>query len=138
MIVKDTELKQMRDEDLYRVYVRTLGERDCASLQEAADVSRMEVAERYYISANEASSHIGSIQSGRSLINLNSCSRRRIWQLWDNYRRWLEEHPGSTLSRERIMEELVQEPAPEFYISASHARHIIIKERRKVRMSLET
>lgn len=131
--MKDSELKQIRDEDLYRVYVRTLKERDCASLMEAADAARLEAAERYYISANEAASHIGCIQSGKSLINLNSCSRRRIWQLWDNYRRWRDEHPESTLSRERVLEELVQEPAPEFYISASHARHMIIKERRKVR-----
>lgn len=134
--MKDTELKKARDRDLYGAYVRAIQENRCTSLRDAADIARKSIAERYYISASEAALHIGKILSGISLLNLSDYSRKRIWQLYDCYQRWLDEHPGSKLSRERILEELVSEPAPEFYISESHARHIIMNKRREIRRSL--
>lgn len=60
-------------------------------------------------------------------------SRRRAWDLYANYQRWKEANPDSTLSRERICELLVDEPAPEFYMQSETARKIIQKMCKKKR-----
>ena len=59
-----------------------------------------------------------------------------VWRLHDDYKKYLAEHPGTTLSRERIMEILVDRPAPEFYLSTDGARKMLameIKRRRRLR-----
>ncbi|MBO4498764.1 MAG: hypothetical protein J5732_00730 [Bacteroidaceae bacterium] len=128
--MKDTELKRQRDRDLYKVYVRSLSTGHFASIGEAADHARRQPAPQWYISARTASLLIGRIMTHQSLINLNSNSRQRIWYLYDAYRDYLKAHPGCTLSRELILEQLVEQPAPHFFVSAGRAKHIIIYERR--------
>lgn len=128
--MKDTELKRQRDRDLYKVYVRSLSTGYFASIGEAADHARRQPAPQWYISARTASLLIGRIMAHQSLINLNSNSRQRIWYLYDAYRDYLKAHPGCTLSRELILEQLVEQPAPHFFVSAGRAKHIIIYERR--------
>ena len=56
-----------------------------------------------------------------------------VWQLWHNYKAYLIAHPDNSLSRERILEILVDEPAPEFYITAAGARRIIWEEIKRVK-----
>lgn len=56
-----------------------------------------------------------------------------VWQLWKNYTAYLDAHPGCGLSRERILEILVDEPAPEFYISTDGARRLLYGEIKRVR-----
>jgi len=54
-------------------------------------------------------------------------------QLYDNYLKYLNEHPDNTLSRERVLELLVDEPAPEFYITGDAARKILREQIKKAR-----
>lgn len=131
--MRDTEIKQLRDQDLYETYKRVLREGQFSSMREAADYARLQPASQFYISAREAASHIGKILSCKSLIDLNLQSRRKVWQLYEMYEQYLREHPDNTLSRERILELLVACPAPEFYLSVDRAKHIIVYEQRKVR-----
>lgn len=131
--MKDTELKRKRDRDLYATYVRCLGERGFSSTDEAADYARMQQAPQFYISARSASLTIGRIMAHCSLIGMNATSRKRIWTLYDRYKAYLADHPGCTLSREVILEEIIDGTAPEYYISFDSARRIIINERRKAR-----
>ena len=128
--MKDTELKRQRDRDLYKVYVHSLSTGHFASIGQAADYARRQPAPQWYISGRTASLLIGRIMAHQSLINLNSNSRQRIWFLYDRYRDYLKAHPGCTLSRELILEQLVEQPAPHFFVSAGRAKHIIIYERR--------
>lgn len=131
--MRDTELKQMRNTALYAAYKKGLENSSFASMREAGKVVCRMSAPRYYISAEVASDLVGMIIRKVSLINLNSCNRRQAWQLYDDYVAFLEENPGCRLSRERIMEELVERPAPEFYIEAQRARKILDKENNKRR-----
>lgn len=131
--MKDTELKRLRDRDLYEVYRRGLEEGRFVSMRDAADYVRQQPAPQYYISSREASLQIGRIEARISLIGLNALSRRRIWRLYDNYVAFLNDNPDTELTRERILEILVDEPAPEFYIGAEMARKILQQEIAKVR-----
>jgi len=134
--MKDTELKEMRDRDLYETYVKAIREKEFASMGDAAEYARLQPASQFYLSARTASLLIGRIESYISLIDLNDMSRKRIWELYDRYVSYRKENPFSGLTRERILEELVEQPAPEYYLSQGRAKHIIMYERRKVRKKI--
>ena len=131
--MKDTELKRQRDRALYSVYVDGLEHGRFASMREAGRYASKHPAPRFFIEAEKASILVGRIMAKVSLINLNSNSRRLVWQLYYRYRQYLSEHPGCKLSRERVLEEIVMEPAPEFYLEPQRARKILQKEIKKVR-----
>lgn len=129
--MRNTELKASRNGALYEVFRKGLSEGSFATMRDAARYVCRQPAPRYYIEAEKASILVGRILHGVSLINLNSCSRRMAWQLYRRYREYLEAHPGCGLSRERVMEILIDEPAPEFYLEAQRVRKILYQERRK-------
>lgn len=131
--MRDTELKRKKARALYSVYKKGLEEGRFDSLLGAGRYCALQPAPCFFISAKQASLMLGRIAAKVSLINLNSSQRRMIWQLWRNYQDYLQVHPDNTLSRERVLELLVDEPAPEFYISGEGARKIIWQEIRKVR-----
>lgn len=126
--MKDTELKRQRDADLYDVYKRGLETNSFANMSQAADYVIRQPAPQFYVSPREVSLAMGRLQRGMSLIALSPSSRRRFWQLKDNYDAYLEAHPDNHLSRERVLELLVEEPAPEFYLSWRSAREILRRE----------
>lgn len=135
--MKDTELKRLRDHDLYRTFMASLRDNTFGTTAEAADFARKQPAPQFYISARTASLLIGKIENRISLYELNSNSRRRIWQIHSLYREYLRQHPGCTTPRELILEEIVERPAPEYYVSLDRAKHIILYERKEARRRLK-
>lgn len=123
--MKDNYLKEQRGEDLYRVYVDGLQSGRFVTMRDAADYARGQKAPRFYISAEKASLLVGRIIAKTSLITLNSLSRKRAWELYDRYEAFMRKNPDNGLCRVRIMELLVEEPAPEFYIGSEMARKIL-------------
>lgn len=135
--MKDNELRIMRNKALYDTYKKGLEEGRFASMRDAGRYVCRQPAPRFYISSDVASDIIGKIIRRESLINFNSCYRRRAWRLYDDYCRFLQEHPDCKLSRGRIMEIIVEQPAPEFYIEPQHTRKILQKENKKIRAKWE-
>ena len=132
--MKNTELKKLRNKALYLAYKDGLEKGCFATMREAAKYVCKHPAPRFFIEAEKASVLVGKILSNVSLINLNTCSRRLVWQLYHNYQDYIAKHPGCKLSRERIMEILVDEPAPEFYLEPQRTRKILYTEFKKARM----
>lgn len=129
-------MKRKKAEALYAVYRRGLDENRFDSMFGAGKWCARQPAPSFFISAKRASLLVGRILSNVSLIDLNASQRRMVWRLHDDYKKYLAEHPGTTLSRERIMEILVDRPAPEFYLSTDGARKMLameIKRRRRLR-----
>lgn len=131
--MRDTELKRKKAEALYTTYKKGLEEGRFNSLFGAGIYCAIQPAPCFYISARQASLLIGRIESGDLLFGLSESQRRQIGQLWHNYRAYLREHPSCALPREQILEILVDEPAPEFYISAEGVRKILRAEIKKSR-----
>jgi len=125
--MRDTELIRAKEQALYAVYKRGLEEGRFKSFREAGEWTRKQPAPRYFIDSRTASLLLGKIHNQSFLMGLHPASRRLILHLDSKYKEYLHEHPKSTLSRERIMELLVEEPAPEFYITGEGARKIIRK-----------
>lgn len=134
--MRDTELKRKKADALYSVYKKGLQEGRFSSLYDAGRSISRSPAPCYFISAKRASLLIGRISARISLIGLNDSQRRMAWQLWHKYQEYLAAHPDNTLSRERILEMLVDEPAPEFYISTDGARRLLCEQIRKTRKKM--
>ncbi len=126
--MKEKELQQERNRDLYETYIAGLEKGLFPKAGDAAEYLSKCPAPRFYIEPRKAVILIGMIESSVSLIAFNSASRRRAWEHYDRYRAYRKEHPGTKLHKVRILEEIVDEPAPEFYITKGSARKIIRKE----------
>ena len=87
----------------------------------------------FFVSAKRASLLVGRVLAGASIAGLSASQRRMVERLHGDYLRYLDEHPGTALSRERIMEILVDSPAPEFYIGTDGARKMLFEERKRRR-----
>ena len=131
--MKDTELKREKARALYAAYRKGLSEGRFTSMRDAGEYLRLQPAPRFYIDSRQASIYVGWILNNTSLINLNSSQRRMIHRLYKDYKKYLSEHPDTPLSRERIMEELVEQPAPEYYMTADAVRKTLRKEIRYIR-----
>lgn len=134
--MRDTELKRKKAEALYSVYKQGLQQGRFATLYDAGRCIAREPAPCFFISARQASLLLGRISARVSLINLHASTRRMAWQLWFNYQHYLHTHPDNTLSRERILELLVEEPAPEFYITTDGARRLLHERIRYTRRKM--
>lgn len=108
-----------------------------ATMRDAAVYVCRHPAPRFFVEPKIASILVGRILAGVSLTNLNNNSRRMAWQLHDNYMAYLAEHPDCRLSRERVMEILVEQPAPEFYLEPQRTRKILYAERKKAHQRWE-
>ena len=132
-MVRDTGLKQKKAEALYAVYKRGLDEGRFDSLYAAGRWCARQPAPCFYISAKRASLLLGRVFAGETLTDINASQRRMVVRLMGDYERYLKEHPDNSLSRERILEMLVDEPAPEFYMTGDAARRVLREQIKKAR-----
>ena len=134
--MKDTEINKRKADALYSVYKQGLEEGRFVSLSDASRKIATYPAPCFFVSARQASLLVGRIISYVSLINLNKSGRRLAWCLYYRHKQYLAENPDTKLSRERIMELIVEEEAPEFYISPDGVRRILGKKIKSVRRNL--
>ena len=127
--MKDTELKGIRDRDLFLAYQKALKEHSFQNQWEAIEYVRKSPAPRFYISSKVCSLLLGKLFAGQRLEQMHPLSYRRIKHLEKMYKNYVSGEVGKKgLSRERVCEILVDMPAPEFYISNLWATRIINKE----------
>ena len=136
MSKKDIELKQERDRELYLTYLRGLREQHFDFTHEAADWARNQPASRFYISSRALVNYIGAMAHGSQPPAMFSQNRKKMKLLYDMYLEYMATTPDNKLSRERICEMMVNQPAPMFYIGHDSAMKIILRERQRHLASL--
>lgn len=119
---------ELRNEDLYKAYVRGLEQCHPASFMDAVELARTSPAPRFYIEPETATIIISRMKAGTPM-NLHPIGMKRAEELFRRYNEYIRTAPR--MSIEKIMEEIVRMPAPEFYIGPSRARKIIMEERHK-------
>lgn len=136
--MKDTELKEARDRDLFMCYQKALRENNFQDQWEAIEYVRRCPAPRFYISSKSCSLLLGKIFAGKRLERMHPLAYKRIRRLADMYKTYVSGENGMKgLSRERVCEVIVDMPAPEFYVSHLYATRIITKEMRKHNQQME-
>ena len=123
--MRDTRLKQMKRQDLYSIYRKGLVDGQFSSMRDAGLWICTQPAPHYYVSPEFASWLVGRIIAGQSLDDLNPSTQRMARQLYRNYEEYLRYHPDNKRSRVEIMNELVDQPAPEFYMTPDAIRRAL-------------
>jgi hypothetical protein len=134
--MRDTGLKQKKAEALYSVFKKGLDEGRFDSLFKAGRWCAQHPAPRYFISAKRASVLIGRLLNNDILAEQHPSTRRMALELFKEYKRFMAENPGNTQPRMWIMEYLIEQPAPEFFLTPDAARKMLnkeIKRRRRMR-----
>lgn len=126
--MRDNKLKQRKRRDLYVLYKKGLEEGRFSSMRDAGSYLCRQPAPCFYISPESATLLIGRILANQSLIDLNSSTRRMAWRLYQDYKNYLSTHPNTKRSRVSIMNELVDQPAPEFYMTSEAIRRMLREE----------
>lgn len=133
MPMKPSDLKRKKALALYDVYRRGLEEGRFSSMRNAGEWVASQPAPSFFIPAEKASLYMGMLQNGVPLPALSPTQRKLIGDLYERFTAWLASHPGSGMSRERIMEEIVESPAPEFYMTGEAVRKVLRQVIRDVR-----
>lgn len=129
--MRDTELRQERNEAVYEMYLKGLRTQHFRSMDEAADWVRSQPAPKFYISSRSLVNYIGAIALGKEPKNLHKTTKEKVSILYAMYREFIETNPDCRMPREHICEILVDQPAPKFFISHDYALLIILKERNR-------
>lgn len=129
--MKDTELRQERDRELYSVYIRGLREQHFTNMHDAAEWVRHQPASKFYVSSKALLNYVGAIKNGSTPCKMHKQNERKMKMLYAMYQQFIAEHPNCDMAREHICELLVDSPAPMFFISHECARISLWKERNR-------
>ena len=127
-----TELKRQRDKAIYECYKKGLEEGRFSSLFSAARYIMKQPAPRFYIEGRTASLLVGKLLSGER-IDVHPSTYRLASRLKEDYLKYISEHQETVMPREWILEQLVERPAPEFYLGWRSILYILEREIKKVR-----
>lgn len=124
--MKDTELKAIRDRDLFLCYQKALREHDFPNQWEAIDYVCTHPAPRFYISSRECSLLLGRLMAGKDMSGLHPLALKRLQHLRELYEECYANTPK--MPRSWICDIITDMPAPEFYVTRRYASRIIIRE----------
>lgn len=85
-------------------------------------------ASRFWTSAERANVVITAIEHGDDLKSMRPNKREMFMEIYNRYVERRKEYPE--LSRPRVIELVIEEPAPQFYMAPASARVIILKNRK--------
>lgn len=121
---------QERDEDLIRAYRQKVIEADTVVVRDIFDEVVNSPASRFYVSERRAAIVISYMLQGRKVVEYMSDLKREMYN--EIYRRVLtlmKERGKCTLSR--LVSEVVNSPAPKFYLTPGSAKVIYYRSRNR-------
>lgn len=124
-----------RDRDLLQAYRKALQNVSYPfSLTEVLELTIKSPAKRYYTSSRGVCTHINKIRSGEE-VSLSYERERLINDILPKVEAEEARHPDKILRH--IVEDILDSPAPEFYIKVSSAKIILHHIRHHVKMVQE-
>lgn len=115
---------------LYDSYVAILSSGECRTQSEAVDKARWSTAPSYFTSARNCNYILSKMYAGEPTGLKDKDKIRKFDALYceaEAYREEHEEWPGLY----NVCREIVEHPAPEFFICHNTAKQMILKERKK-------
>lgn len=127
MSLKTTQLRRQRDSDLFDAYVAALDNYGFDHQVDAIDFIRQNKAPKFYISAQFCAIVMGRMVYGRPSGIKGKYQNQKFNELFRRFKQMPKMDDESILSKCEI---LVEQEAPQFYISLRSAREIIARERK--------
>lgn len=122
--------REKMSSSLYEAYVKTLESGECATQYEAIERARKSPAPSYFTSEKHCAYIIKKMQCGQPTMLRNADKIRKFNAIYaevEKYRAEHDEWPGLF----SVCREIVERPAPEFYICYNTAKQMIKEEREK-------
>ena len=121
------EFGQQRDEELLNAFKAQLRHLGSISLDEMFERAAKSPASRFWVSERRAAAVISKMLKGDQILSMNPKKREMYFEIFRRAKRIFKENPGTTIADAAY--EVVNSPAPEFYITTKSARVMIYKLR---------
>lgn len=131
---KDTisQLQHERDDDLMRAFQKELAGRPHILLPEVLNAVVSSPSKRFWVTSERAAIVIYNMMKGDELEHMRPLKRKMFREIYRRVMKLKANYPQ--LSIPILTEQVVAEPAPEFYITPGSAKVIIsrIRKRRRI------
>ena len=125
-----SDFKEERDQDLHRSFMEVLKTAVGVPLREMFGLAAARPSRRFWVSEGRASIVIGAMMRGEALSDKVLPKRRAMYEeIYRRVRQCMEENPRLCMTH--AVNEVVYQPAPEFYIEPEAARSIIYRYRQR-------
>ena len=127
-----SQLRHQRDEDLMRAFQQELAGRPHILLPQVLEAVVSSPSKRFWVTSERASIVIYSMMAGDKLQGMLPLKRKMFREIYRRVMRLKRNYPQLSISI--LTEQVVAEPAPEFYITWQSAKVIIsrIRKRRRI------
>ena len=125
------EFRDQRDNDLYRAYRQQLKTTSFVRLPQLIDRVISSPAERFYVSEERAAIVIGEMLRGRSIEHMQTQKRRMYDEIFSRFLELMQRRPY--LQYNEAVTIVVNQPAPEFYLTVGSAIVILHRIRKRMR-----
>lgn len=121
--------RKERDQDLLRAYKEVIARRKHIYLPDVVEEVISSPSKRFWVSEERAKIVIAEIARGKSLAHMNKTRREMYMEIYHRALLLQHSHPEKPLSR--LVEFVIEEPAPCFYLTPQSAKVILhrIKKR---------
>lgn len=130
------EIISDRDKDLLEAYQKTIEKSEYPfNLTDVLQKTVKMPAKRFYSSTKYACMCIKAMKEGRPVIYHQEEKERMIREVWRRVQQEVKAHPDEKL--DRLVELVMDRPAPEFYLKITSAKVILCKAKQKKRFNEE-
>lgn len=123
------EYEEQRNRNLLEVFQKVAAANMDKPLPEIYRLTVMQPAERFWVSEERASIVISSIMKGDKLTKMRPTKKKMYLEIYRRVKGMREMNPGESLYS--LVFDVVNSPAPEFYITPGSAKVIIHKIKHK-------
>lgn len=127
-----SQLKHERDEDLMRAYTQELSGHPHILLPDVLRAVVSSQSKRFWVTSERASIVIYNIMKGDKLENMRPLKRKMFREIYRRVMKLKKNYPQLSISI--LTEQVVAEPAPEFYITWQSAKTILSRIRKTRRV----
>ena len=127
----NSEFQQERTNDLLKAYIALAKKINRISQPKMFETVANSPAPRFYVSAARAATVVAEIERGSSLSHMRPNKRDMFMEIHRRTMIFRTVHRFTPLYQ--IVEQIITQPAPKFYISASSARIAILSARKEYR-----
>jgi hypothetical protein len=127
-----SQLKHERDEDLMRVYLQELSGRTHILLPNVLQAVVSSPSKRFWVTSERASIVIYNMLKGDNLEYMRPLKRKMFREIYRRVMKLKKNYPQLSISI--LTEQVVAEPAPEFYITWQSAKTILSRIRKTRRV----
>lgn len=119
------DFTDQRNDDLMRVYRRQLAAARTVVMPEIFELVAASPARRFWVSEERASIVVSAMESGRPVPRMRSNKREMFEEIYRRYLLRRAENPGA--STFRLVSEIVNQPAPKFYLTPRTVGELIYR-----------